>query len=122
MGSSVLVVDDHEGFRTEARAVLEGDGFEVVGEAGTAADAIAAADVLKPGVVVLDIGLPDESGLDIVGRLRSRSPGSVIVLVSGRRARDYGDRVARSGADAFLEKALLVPGTMPSLLGRLADA
>jgi DNA-binding NarL/FixJ family response regulator len=122
MGSSVLVVDDHEGFRTEARAVLEGDGFEVVGEAGNAADAIAAADALKPGVVVLDIGLPDGSGLDIVGRIRSLSPASVIVLVSGRRAQDFGDRVVRSGADAFLEKALLVPGTMPSLLGRLADA
>ncbi len=119
MRSSVLVVDDHEGFRSEARAVLEGDGFTVVGEAATAADAIEAASVLQPAVVVLDVGLPDESGLDVVGRIRGRSPGSVIVLVSGRRAQEYGSRVGDSGADAFVEKARLMPGTLPDLLEHL---
>lgn len=116
------MVDDHEGFRTEARAVLEADGFAVVGEASTAAGAVAAAADLQPAVVVLDVGLPDESGLEVVGRIRAGSPASVIVLVSGRRVRDYGDRVARSGADAFLEKASLVPGGLPSLLERLRPA
>jgi DNA-binding NarL/FixJ family response regulator len=119
MRSTVLVVDDHDGFRTEARAVLEGDGFVVVGEAATAAEALAAAAELRPGVVVLDVGLPDESGLDVVGRIRDRSPDAVIVLVSGRRARDYGGRVALSGADAFIEKASLGPGALASLLDRV---
>ena len=119
MNSSVLVVDDHEGFRSEARAVLEGDGFAVVGEAATAAEALSIAAELQPGVVVLDIGLPDESGLEIVDRIRDRSPASVIVLVSGRTARDYGDRLVRAGADAFLEKASLVPGGLRAVLEQM---
>ena len=119
MRSTVIVVDDHDGFRTEARAVLEGDGFVVVGEAATAAEALAAVAELQPTVVVLDVGLPDESGLDVVGRIRDRSPDTVVVLVSGRQARDYGGRVARSGADAFIEKAFLGPGALASLLDRV---
>lgn len=119
MGSSVLVVDDHEGFRTEARAVLEGDGFTVVGEAATAAAAIDAAAALQPAIVVLDVGLPDASGLDIVERIRGCSPSSLIVLVSGRQAREYGARIADARADAFVEKARLMPGSLPELLGHL---
>lgn len=119
MRPSVLVVDDHDGFRAEARAMFEGEGFEVVGEAADGAGALVAAARLRPGIVVLDVGLPDASGLDLVSGIRHGSPGSVVVLVSGRREREYGDRVARSGADAFVEKAQLVPGTLAALLARL---
>jgi DNA-binding NarL/FixJ family response regulator len=113
---SVLIVDDHDGFRREARALLEADGLDVVGEAGTAAAAIAETTRLRPRLVVLDIGLPDRSGLDFVVALREASPGAVVVLVSGRAEVEFGGRVAAAGADAFIEKARLVPGTIPALM------
>ena len=73
MRPSVLVVDDHEGFRAEARAMFEGEGFEVVGEAADGTGALAAVARLRPGIVVLDVGLPDASGLDLVDGIRDGS-------------------------------------------------
>jgi len=116
MGVSVLVVDDHSGFRAETRALLEADGYRVVGEASDGAEALAQSHRLRPDVILLDIGLPDRSGLDMVEALRAQSPGTLVVLVSGRRETEYGDRVAASGADAFMEKRSLFPGAIPALL------
>jgi CheY-like chemotaxis protein len=58
----ILIVDDHDGFRTVARTLLEDDGFEVVGEVADGAGAIAAASTLRPGIVLLDVHLPDVDG------------------------------------------------------------
>ncbi len=102
--------------------MLEGDGFDVVGEASDGAEALAEASRHRPKVIVLDIGLPDGSGLDLVESLRALSPGVVIVLVSGRRESDFGGRVAASGADRFLEKARLVPGAIPLVLADMASS
>ena len=66
MSVSVLLVDDHERFRFEARAMLEAEGFEVAAEAGDAASALREAERITPDVVLLDLGLPDRSGLDLV--------------------------------------------------------
>ncbi len=116
----MLLVDDHDGFRAEARALLELDGLVVVGETGSAVEALVLAKDLRPEVVLLDVGLPDGDGIELVGRLREQSPGASIVLISGRQERDYGGRVARSGADSFVEKSALQPGVIPDLLDRLA--
>jgi DNA-binding NarL/FixJ family response regulator len=117
---TVIVVDDHVGFRAEARALLELDGLDVVGEAGTLAEALTLAARLRPEVVLLDVGLPDGDGLELVGPLREQSPGAVVVLISGRREQDYGGRVALAAADAFIEKSALGPGVIPALLERIA--
>jgi DNA-binding NarL/FixJ family response regulator len=116
MGRSVLVVDDHAGFRAEARRLLEDDGFEVVGEAADAAGAVREASRLQPDLVVLDVGLPDRNGLDLVRPLRDVAPGAFVILVSGRREDEYGGRVARSGADSFVEKMRLAPGVLGALM------
>ena len=65
MGQTVLVVDDHADFRSAARSLLEAEGFEVVGEAATGADALVASARLRPDVVLLDIRLPDTDGLSV---------------------------------------------------------
>jgi DNA-binding NarL/FixJ family response regulator len=65
----VLIVDDHDGFRSSARALLEAEGFDVVGEAGDAASALAAAARLRPEVVLLDIQLPGIDGFEVAARL-----------------------------------------------------
>jgi DNA-binding NarL/FixJ family response regulator len=107
MQSRVLIVDDHPGFRGEARTLLEAAGYEVVGEVATATAASEAAATLQPDLVILDIGLPDRSGLDATAAIRAAAPGTAVVLVSVRPATDYGRRLAESGATGFISKAEL---------------
>jgi DNA-binding NarL/FixJ family response regulator len=121
MNRSVLLVDDHAGFRAEARATLETGRFDVIGEAASGASALAEATRLRPDVVLLDIGLPDGSGLDLVRPIRSVAPDALIVLISSRQAADYGARLPAAGADGFLDKTELTPDSLHAVLGRLAS-
>ena len=73
-----------------SRTLLECAGYEVVGEAATATAASAAAARLQPDLVILDIGLPDGSGLDATAEIRAAAPATAVVLVSVRPATDYG--------------------------------
>ena len=90
----MLIVDDHDGFRSFAKALLEAEGFEVVGEAGDAASALDAAERLRPGVVVLDIQLPDVDGFEVAARLAAASHPPQVVLVSTRDISSYRRRLA----------------------------
>ena len=102
---AILIVDDHDGFRTFARGMLEAAGFTVA-EAASGAEATEAARVVRPGLVLLDIGLPDFDGFEVARRLAALAgePAPVIVLTSTREARDYGGRIAASAAAGFLPK------------------
>jgi len=117
---SVLLVDDHAGFRAEARATLETGSFDVIGEAASGVAALAQAADLRPDVVLLDIGLPDGSGLDLVEPLREAAPDAFIVLISSRQAGDYGARLPAALADGFFDKTELTPDALQDILGRLA--
>jgi DNA-binding NarL/FixJ family response regulator len=114
----VLIVDDHPEFRWHARRLLELEGLEVVGEAVDAASALESARVLRPDVVLLDIGLPDASGLEIVDRLcPPGSPGPAVVLISTRAARDLGPLLRRSNARGFIAKHELSGSRIDALAG-----
>ena len=105
--NTILIVDDHRGFRLQARALLEADGFAVVGEAEDAAGAVTAYGALRPQLVLLDIGLPDADGLSVARELLARSDGEgppTVVLTSSRDAAAYGSRIAESGAAGFIPK------------------
>ena len=82
---TVLIVDDHAGFRRRARRALEAEGYEVVGEAPSGADGIEAAAALRPDIVLLDVHLPDASGFDIVSRILAPA----VVLISTHDRHDY---------------------------------
>ncbi|WP_369252052.1 response regulator [Streptomyces sp. R41] len=69
-------------------------------------------------MVLLDIQLPDVSGLDLIPQIMSLSEGVCIVLVSTRDAADYGRRVADSGAAGFIPKAELSVATLTEAIGR----
>ena len=113
---TVLVVDDHRGFRMTARRLLERDGWTVVGEAVDGLSGLAAAAALAPDVVLLDIGLPDVDGFEVAEHLaRSADPPS-IVLISSRDREAYGERVRRSRVTGFLSKDELDGATLRSLV------
>jgi DNA-binding NarL/FixJ family response regulator len=118
MERSVLIVDDHDGFRAQARALFVAAGFEVVGEAGDGVSGIRATRNLRPDVVLLDVQLPDISGFDVAERIREQPEPPAVVLISSRDASDYGARVERSGALGFISKAELSAGALRAMLGR----
>jgi DNA-binding NarL/FixJ family response regulator len=116
MGHTVLVVDDHADFRSAARALLEAEGFDVVGQAATGAEAIAANERLHPEVVLLDIRLPDTDGLSVAEVLAALADPPAVVLVSSRDAGVYGARLRSSPARGFLVKADLSGDALRRLL------
>jgi DNA-binding NarL/FixJ family response regulator len=107
VGLTVVIVDDHAGFRSSARALLEAEGFDVVGEAGDGASGLAAVGLLRPRVVLLDIQLPDIDGFEIADRLAGAGDPPAVVLVSTRGASAYRRRLARSPARGFISKSEL---------------
>jgi DNA-binding NarL/FixJ family response regulator len=114
--TTVLIVDDHPSFRGTARALLESEGFDVVGEAADGASAIEAAHSLQPDVVLLDIHLPDINGFKVAATLTRNGEGSAIVMTSSRDARDFGPLVEQSGARGFIPKAELSGASLTALL------
>jgi DNA-binding NarL/FixJ family response regulator len=101
----VLVADDHTIVRTGIRHVLESEaGFEVVGEAANGAEAVALATTLRPDVVVLDISMPDESGLQVAARIRRGSAPPRILMLSMHSNAEYVLESVRAGAQGYLLK------------------
>jgi DNA-binding NarL/FixJ family response regulator len=109
-------VDDHAGFRSSARALLEAEGFDVVGEAGDGASALVAVERLRPQVVLLDVQLPDIDGFEIAERLARASEPAVVVLVSTRGVSSYRRRLARSPARGFIAKCELSGNALAALV------
>ena len=117
MGKTVLIVDDHAGFRASVRRVLEAEGFSVVGEAGDGEAGIAAAGELAPEVVLLDVQLPDIDGFAVARRLTAGLERPGVVLTSTRDASEFGSAVSECGARGFVPKSALSGTTLGALLG-----
>jgi DNA-binding NarL/FixJ family response regulator len=113
---TVLIVDDHDGFRHKARALLEADGFEVVGEAADGESALVQAVRLNPGCVLLDVQLPDGDGFEVARRLAATADPPAVVLTSSRAASGYRRRLADSPALGFLPKSDLSGETLAAFL------
>jgi DNA-binding NarL/FixJ family response regulator len=105
--TEVLIVDDNSGFRLRVRRWLEADGYEVVAEAADGASALGAVRRRRPDVVLLDIELPDMSGLSLAERVTREPDAPAVVLTSTHDAADFGERLSRCGARGFLPKAEL---------------
>lgn len=116
MPKTVLIVDDHPSFRITARALLEAEGFEVVGEAADGEGAIEAAKRLKPDLMLLDVQLPDMDGFAVSEELCRNGWSPAIVLTSSRDLSDFGSLVATCGARGFVPKAELSAETLATLL------
>ena len=117
MPKTVVIADDHPSFRASARAILESEGFEVIGEAEDGAGAIAAVDELAPDVLLLDVQLPDIDGFEVCRECGRNGGAPAVVLVSSRDACDYGGLIEQSGARGFIAKAELSGAALTALLG-----
>lgn len=112
----ILVVDDEKPIRRLLRTSLSAEGYEVI-EAGDGNAALAAAAKEKPDAVLLDLGLPDLDGIEVLGRIREWSPVPVLVLTA-RDAETQKIAALDAGADDYVTK----PFSVGELLARLRAA
>jgi DNA-binding NarL/FixJ family response regulator len=113
-----LLVDDSPHFLDAARALLEGQGVTVVGQASSSAEALRRVGELRPDVTLLDIDLGGESGLELARRLHDQA-GPVpapVILISTHAEQDYAELIAASPAIGFLPKTALSADAIRDLL------
>jgi len=114
---TVLIVDDHPSFRASARAMLEAEGFDVVGELTEGASVVETVLALEPDVVLLDVQLPDMTGFDVCAGLENCDASTAqVILVSSRDLTDYGELVDVSCACGFVPKGELSGDLIAALL------
>ena len=117
----VMLVDDHPDFRDLMVTLLETQpDLEVVAQAGTMAEARVAAAAARFDVVVLDLGLPDGNGADLIGELREASPGGAVLVMSASLHPTNIERAMREGADEVLDK-LSPPAQVVRTVRRLGN-
>ena len=114
---TVLIVDDHDAFREAASALLEAEGFTVLGAVAAGSAAVAAVRRLRPEVVLLDIELPDLDGFAVAERLAASAEPPTVVLISGRDPGAYRLRLEAAPARGFLSKRRLSGAALAELVG-----
>ena len=120
-----LLVDDNDAFLETARTLLERQGVQVAGVASNIAGALQQARALRPDVVLVDIGLGEESGFELARLLAadgqdgqdSQRVRADVILISAQAERDYVDLIAESPAAGFLHKPELSAQRIRQLLG-----
>lgn len=116
MKRTVLIVDDHEGFRATARRVLEVGGYAVIAEAADGSSGVTAAAESKPDLALVDVQLPDFDGFEVTRRLRESGAAADVVLISSHDRADFGSLVESSGARGFVPKSELSTAALEELL------
>ncbi len=115
-----LLVDDNGDFLEAASALLQREGVTVLGVASSTAEALQQARALRPDVILVDIGLGDESGFDLARHLAEGGLGdsAEVILISARAETDYAELIAESPAAGFLAKSELSARGIRRILGR----
>jgi DNA-binding NarL/FixJ family response regulator len=102
---TILIVDDHPLVREGLKSILKPAAeYEVIGQAGNARDAIQMVKNLKPDLMLLDLGLPDKSGLELCREIRTISPSTRILIVSMHSKVDYIVKAFQAGATGYMTK------------------
>ena len=103
----LALAEDHTIVRWALREALsKADDIEIVGEAGTAAETLLMVQNVKPDVLLLDITLPDRSGFDVLGDLRSVDTAPLVVVLTWHTEPSYAARAIAAGAHGFVNKAV----------------
>jgi CheY-like chemotaxis protein len=114
-----LLVDDNDAFLGAASVLLQREGLQVVGVASNSTEALRQARALRPDVILVDIGLGDESGFDLARLLAEdgQGGGAQVILISARAETDYTELIAESPAAGFLVKPELSARAIGRILG-----
>jgi DNA-binding NarL/FixJ family response regulator len=114
-----LLVDDNDAFLETATVLLQRGGVTVMGVASNSAEALRQARALRPDVILVDIGLGDESGFDLARLLAQDERGgrAEVILISARAEIDYAELIAQSPAAGFLVKSELSAQAISRILG-----
>jgi CheY-like chemotaxis protein len=117
-----LLVDDNEAFLKTASRLLEREGLTVMGVASSIAGALRQARALRPDVILVDIGLGDESGFDLARLFAQdgQAGGAEVILISAAAEADYMELITESPAAGFLAKAELSVRGISRILGHTA--
>jgi DNA-binding NarL/FixJ family response regulator len=116
MVTSVLIVDDDEGFRRAAAELLEARGYRVVAEEATGEDALVRALELEPDAVLLDVKLPDRGGRAVATEIHARLAGTRVLLTSTDPEAVSVDQLDGCGAAGFVSKAELATADLDRYL------
>ena len=104
---SVFIADDSLIVRERLVTMLdELAGIEIVGQAETVAEAISAIGKLQPDVVILDIHMPDGSGIDVLQIIKQDEPAPVVIVLTNYPYPAYRQKCLQAGADFFLDKSI----------------
>jgi DNA-binding NarL/FixJ family response regulator len=113
-----LIVDDNPSFLEAARILLEREGLTIAGVASNGAETLEKAESLRPDVILMDISLDKESGLDLTRRLHEAklANGATVILISTHSPADFADLIGESPAAGFLPKAELSADAIRTIL------
>lgn len=114
---AVLVVDDDHMMREMLKLILHADDYQVIGEAANGKNAIALCANHKPGLVLLDINMPEMDGLQALEEIRKVSPATVVIMVSAEATMDRVKAAIGKGAAGFVVKPL----NAASVLGKIEN-
>jgi DNA-binding NarL/FixJ family response regulator len=116
-----LIVDDNTSFLAAAKSLLEREGLEVVGVVSTSRDALRAAEELRPDVVLVDLVLGDESGLELAASLAAADPDVSVILISTHSEADFAELIEAAPAAGFLPKSELSADAISTLASAPRD-
>jgi two-component system, NarL family, invasion response regulator UvrY len=117
----VLVVDDHAAFRKAARAVILAAGLELAGEAATGEEAVAAAESLRPDLVLMDVNMPGIGGIEATRQIARAHPWQAVALISSHAPETLPTAARSCGAVAWIDKEDFSASAVAELARRAAS-
>lgn len=120
----VVIVDDYDMTRMLLRIILEGDHYEVVGEAGDGKEGVEISLKLQPDLILLDVNMPVMNGLEALQKIHLELPGAIVLMVTGDDDVELVNQAILNGASGFIIKPFnseSVRGTLRDVSGQIAS-